>query len=479
LPTQSSALYTIPLTFNAQTSLRAVAFDAGYVPSVAALGEYVPVQTTNTVSVDNSVSGNGSFLPTVNLTATPSGAVNCYAVVETIPYGLTPSGLSGDGIWDPVAGEIRWGPYLDNLPRVFTYNVTGASGIYPLCGEVSVNGYSMGTIGASSVQINANYPGPMVTNLAACATGYLTYNVDISPAPGVITVTSATGTISWGDGTQSAITQPVMTLQKAYNTTGTYSIVISANWTGYTSTTNVSGVATRTDSVQVVTSCLAPQIVTQPSDQVVLAGATAQFTVSASSSVPMTYQWYFNTNTPIFSPSSFATLTLPNVTPLSAGLYSVAISSAFGSVTSSVARLTVVSPFEQWQTNYFGCVNCSQAGPNADPLGKGMSNTNQFLAGLNPTNPASVFHIIAFSQAGGTNTVTWQTSGGDPNAASFGGPTVITNIVQGSVGAVGGSYSNNFSDISGPLIIVPPGDTVTNYPDASGTNRFYRIRLGP
>ncbi|MGD0059256.1 MAG: hypothetical protein ABSD58_07545 [Verrucomicrobiia bacterium] len=139
----------------------------------------------------------------------------------------------------------------------------------------------------------------------------------------------------------------------------------------------------------------------------------------------------------------------------------------------------VVPPFQQWQTNYFGCVSCPQSGPNADPLGKGISNTNQFLVGLNPTNPASVFRIIALSQVGGTNTVTWKTSGGDLNAASFNGPTVITNIVQGSVGAADGSYSNNFSDISGPLIIVPVGDTVTNYLDASGTNRFYRIRLGP
>ena len=61
------------------------------------------------------------------------------------------------------------------------------------------------------------------------------------------------------------------------------------------------------------------------------------------------------------------------------------------------------------------------------------------------------------------------------NAAAFNGPTVITNIVQGSVGAPSGGYSNNFSDISGSLIIVPAGATVTNYPDASGTNLFYRI----
>jgi hypothetical protein len=210
-----------------------------------------------------------------------------------------------------------------------------------------------------------------------------------------------------------------------------------------------------------------------------LAGSTARFTVSASSPVAIFYQWYFNTNTLIYSTTSFATLTLPDVAPSLGGLYSVLVSNAFGSVTSSVARLTVVVPFQQWQSNYFGCVNCLQAGPNADPLGKGISNTNQFLAGLNPTNPASVFRIIALSQAGGTNTVTWKTSGGDVNAASFNGPTVITNIVQGSVGAADGGYSNNFSDISGPLIIVPVGDTVTNYLDASGTNLFYRIRLGP
>jgi hypothetical protein len=138
-----------------------------------------------------------------------------------------------------------------------------------------------------------------------------------------------------------------------------------------------------------------------------------------------------------------------------------------------------LSPWQQWQMLYFKCTGCPQAQPNADPYGKGISNTNQFLLGLNPTDPASFFGIIAISRASGTNTVKWNTSGGDLNAALFGGPTVITNIVQGSVGTAAGGYSNNFSDISGPMIILPPGNTVTNYPDASGTNRFYRIRLGP
>jgi hypothetical protein len=58
----------------------------------------------------------------------------------------------------------------------------------------------------------------------------------------------------------------------------------------------------------------------------------------------MNYQWYFNQVNPVFSPSAFATLTLPNVTIESAGLYSVVVANAFGSSTSSVAQLAVVRP---------------------------------------------------------------------------------------------------------------------------------------
>ena len=124
------------------------------------------------------------------------------------------------------------------------------------------------------------------------------------------------------------------------------------------------------------------------------------------------------------------------------------------------------------QSNDLSCAGC-------DADGTEQNNLSKYLAGLNPTSPDSVFRIIAISQANGTNTVTWKTSGGDVNALSVGSPTIITNIVQGSVGTAVGGYSNDFSDISGPLIIVPPGNTVTNFTDGAGTNRFYRIRLGP
>jgi hypothetical protein len=346
LPTQNSSRYMGPLNFNTQTTLRAVAFHTGYLPSVAAVGEYDPPLITLTTTLGQSVSGDGSFLPTVALNAAPPAPVICYAVVEPIPAGLTPSGLSGDGIWDQVAGVIRWGPYTDHQAREFSFNVSGASGSYPLAGQVSYNGYSAGATGTGLVQVNANYLGsPPDTNLAACATDYLTYNLEIDPAPGVITVTNASGTVNWGDGTQSAITNAVMTFAKSYGTAGTYDIAVTANWWGYANNTQapMSGQATKTDSVQVVTTCLAPEIVTQPANQEVLAGSSAQFSVSASSTVPINYQWYFNQDFPIEG-TVFSALTLPDVTPQSAGGYSVVITNAFGSITSSVASLTVVTP---------------------------------------------------------------------------------------------------------------------------------------
>jgi hypothetical protein len=130
-----------------------------------------------------------------------------------------------------------------------------------------------------------------------------------------------------------------------------------------------------------------------------------------------------------------------------------------------------VTPFAAWQVQYFGCTDCAQAAPDADPLGKGMSNTNQFLAGLNPTNPASVFRILSVVQQTTDVVITWAAGAGR------------TNAVQATAGDANGGYTTNFSDISG-LIILPGGGDVTNsYTDVGGAtntpSRYYRIHLVP
>ena len=114
-------------------------------------------------------------------------------------------------------------------PKVFGYNLGGTSGTFALAGQGSFDGFPSAVTGAGSVTINQAYSGSPPTNFPACATQPITYNVNIDPNPRLISVTAATGTVDWGDGSQSAITQPVMTFQKQYAASGTYSITLSAN----------------------------------------------------------------------------------------------------------------------------------------------------------------------------------------------------------------------------------------------------------
>jgi len=62
-----------------------------------------------------------------------------------------------------------------------------------------------------------------------------------------------------------------------------------------------------------------------------------------------------------------------------------------------VADYTVLAPqsYPSWQIQYFSCTNCSEAQPGADADGTGQNNLFKYTAGLNPTNPASVFSLTA------------------------------------------------------------------------------------
>jgi hypothetical protein len=406
LPTQNSTPYTTSLTFSAPTTLRAVAFRPDYLPSVAALGNYVAALPTNSLSLVRSIFGNGTFLPSITLTATPLGNVSCYAVAETLVPGLTPTGLSGDGVWNPATSTISWGPYLDRQPRVMSYNILGASGTYPLTGQGSFDGYVATTSGAAAVNINQYYFGSTSTNDLGCTGEPLDYSVAVNPAPGVITVTSASGSVNWGDGTQSTLTQPVMTFEKQYTSAGTYTVSISANWSGVSSSGVVSGYASQMDTIQVLTNC-DPVITSGPSNATVLAGGTAQFSVTVISPYPASYQWYFNTNFPFEGPF-FSSLTLPNVGIQEAGLYSVVVSNAYGSATSGFATLTVINPLVTGVVrNADGSVTLSFVGL--------PDSTTRIWATTNLAQPDLWQPIYTNSNTGASGT--WQFT--DTNAVNF------------------------------------------------------------
>ena len=85
----------------------------------------------------------------------------------------------------------------------------------------------------------------------------------------------------------------------------------------------------------------APSIDTQPGSLTVTEGQDAVFTVSASGTDPLLYQWYFNGSAILDATNS--ALLVASAQVANAGDYTVSISNDFGGVLSDIATLTVES----------------------------------------------------------------------------------------------------------------------------------------
>src|ERR1019366_8586740 len=90
-----------------------------------------------------------------------------------------------------------------------------------------------------------------------------------------------------------------------------------------------------------------PVIVLQPTNQSILPGAPASFSVAAVGNTPYFYHWQFNgtnlNNGINFSGATNSTLVINNVANANAGTYAVIVSNTLGSVTSTGAVLSVIS----------------------------------------------------------------------------------------------------------------------------------------
>jgi len=104
--------------------------------------------------------------------------------------------------------------------------------------------------------------------------------------------------------------------------------------------TGTDGVYAQTDSITIVVTgpaVAAPSITTQPASLILVSGGTAAFTVVATGAP--TYQW--RKDGAAIAGATSATLTLTNIQAANGGVYSVVVTTAGGSVTSSNATLTV------------------------------------------------------------------------------------------------------------------------------------------
>lgn len=179
LPTAGSPLYANAMVFAAPTTLRARAFRAGYLPSVAVVGNYVAPGSGITLGLVRSVSGNGTYLPSISVTATRQGDLQCYAVTETVAPGLTPYEIGQGAVWNEASRTLKWGPYTDASPRVLTYKVSGPSAAYALAGQGSFDGTPVAVTGAAAVTVDLTTM-PLVATPVIAPTPNGVFPVDVT-----------------------------------------------------------------------------------------------------------------------------------------------------------------------------------------------------------------------------------------------------------------------------------------------------------
>lgn len=140
-----------------------------------------------------------------------------------------------------------------------------------------------------------------------------------------------------------------------------------------------------------------PVITSQPRCITNHAGATVQFSVTATGTAPIQFQWFRN-GQPLLNATN-PVLTLTSVGAYSVGGYHVVIANPGGSTTSHVATLTIAAldcdndgmPDSWEQAHGLNPLNPVDADLDSD--GDGMRNRDEFTAGTDPTDPQSLLKL--------------------------------------------------------------------------------------
>ena len=210
----------------------------------------------------------------------------------------------------------------------------------------------------------------------------------------------------------------------------------------------------------------APTITTQPSNQTVTAGQTATFTVVASGSTPLSYQWLQNTGSGfanITTGGTSASYTTPATTISNSGTtFEVMVSNAQGSVTSNTATLTV---------NAAGTSPSYGSGFTSSGLtlngGAALSGTRLRLTDGGTGEARSAFFSTPVNVTNFTNAFTFQDTSSNADGVCFvieaSGPTALGEG-GGGLGYAGttGALSTNSLCVSFDLYNSKTGSEISN-----------------
>ncbi|MEI7728392.1 MAG: immunoglobulin domain-containing protein [Verrucomicrobiota bacterium] len=369
-----------------------------------------------------------------------------------------------------------------------------ASGTYPLWYQWVFNGTTVpdaagNTLSLYNVQANqAGSYAVLVSNAAGVVTSDAALLTVLSP-PSITQQPLSQQVLSSSTVTWTVLANGTAPLQYqwCFNGTNLTGAVAAALSLTNVSTTQAGGYSVIvTNGLGAITSVVAtlgvdvpPAIVTQPQSQSAPTGATVQFSVVASGATPLFYQWRrYGTNLAGAQASSFELL---QAQINQSGPYSVIVSNAFGTITSTVAFLTVFEPPTiTAPTNVTINVNAGSCTTTNVNLGTPLASASAGVASLTNNAP------VAFPT--GTNVVVWTITDNATHTASATQLVVVidnlapvilaypTNLAVNANGACLATlpsftsqilYSDNCTNVT--VTQSPPPGTVVDTPQTNVT----------
>jgi endonuclease/exonuclease/phosphatase family metal-dependent hydrolase len=280
---------------------------------------------------------------------------------------------------------------------------------------------------------------------------------------------SGSGTLNYqwqfnGTNISGATANPLMLANAQLTNNGNYSVIV----------TNLYGSATSSNAVLLLTNA-PPAITTPPQSQSVLAGESATFSVAASGTPPLNYQWQFNgTN---ISGATTNPFSIASAQSTNGGNYSVVVSNFVGSVTSAAAVLTIVftNPvvFAQWNFNSVPPDGSTTTGTTAPSVGSG---TASLVGGATATFATG---DTTFDPAGGTDNSGWNTTtypaqgtGNKSRGAQF----AVSTLGKQNIVVSWSSQSSNTGSKYGRLQYSTNGTDFLDFPFAFTNATSYTVK---
>ena len=272
---------------------------------------------------------SGNVPPTVSISSPTN---NAHFTAPT-NISITASAADSDGSVSKVEffqGAIKLGEST-NSPYSLVWSNVGA-GSYTLTAKATDN-LGAATVSAPvSITLSSNTP-PGITqqpvSLVVTQGNTATFSVTaIGTAP--LSYQWRFGIPGSGGANLAGATNAILSVTNAQPTNaGNYRVII----------TNLFGSAT--SAVATLTVLVPPSITQQPQGQTLPEGTNVAFTVMATGTLPLTYQWFFNGA--VLSGQTNTMLAIPNVQAANAGSYTVVVGNQAGTVTSIPANLRVLA----------------------------------------------------------------------------------------------------------------------------------------